>query len=70
MMDKVPKKKYVENWTIPFQNDDTINSQLENTGHFLVALQPTPPLHSVVYPISEANSSDTFNARADHSQAG
>ena len=42
MMDKGPKQKYVEVRPLPFQNifstDDPINSQLENTGKFLVVL--------------------------------
>ena len=54
-MEKEPKKKSVEIWHIPFHNDDPLNYHLENTGNFLVELQPKNPLHSVVYPISEAN---------------
>ena len=63
MMEKVPKKKSFEIQPIPFQNDDPINYQLENTGKTLVALQPKPksPLHYVVCPISEAKSSTKFN---------
>ena len=56
MMEKVTKKQSIEILPITFQNDDPINDHLKNTGNILVALQPTPPLHSVVYPISEANS--------------
>ena len=41
---------------IPFKNNDPINAQLENTGKILVALKPTPPLYSVVKPISETKS--------------
>ena len=48
MIEKVQKKKYVDILPIPFQNDDFINDQLENTGKILVTLQPEPPLHSVV----------------------
>ena len=40
MIEKVPKKQSVEVWPTPFHNDDPINSQLENTGNVLVALQP------------------------------
>ena len=61
MMLKVPKQEPVENWVIPFHNDDPRNAQLENTGKISVLLQPTCPLHSVVYPISEAKSSTPFN---------
>ena len=60
-MEKVPKKKYVEIQTIPFQNDYPINAQLENTGKILVALQPKYPWHYVVYPILEVNSSTPFS---------
>ena len=48
-------------WPIPFHNDDPINAQLDNTGKIIVALQPTPPLHSFVYPISEEKSSAQSN---------
>ena len=61
MMEKERKQKSVEIRPIPFQNYDPINSQTENTGKILVALQPTSPLYYVVYPISEAKSSTTFN---------
>ena len=37
MMQKVLKQQYVEIQPIPFNNDDPINSQLENTGKSLVA---------------------------------
>ena len=60
-MEKGPKQQYVEIWTVPFHNYDPINAQVENTGKNLVVSQPTYPLYSVVYPISEANSSITFN---------
>ena len=60
MMEKVPKQQPVEFWYTPFQNDDTLNDQLENTGNILVALKPSHSLHSVVYPISEAKSSTLF----------
>ena len=59
-MEKGLNQHYVDIITISFQNDDFINSQLENMGKLLVALQPKSPLHSVVYPISEANSSTLF----------
>ena len=61
MTEKGPKQQYVEIWTIPFQNGDPINAQLENTGNVLIALQPTPTLHYVVYPILEAYLSTPFN---------
>ena len=60
-MDKIPKQKYVEIWSIPIHNYDPINDQLENTGKILFALQPTSPLHSCVYPVSDPNSSTPFN---------
>ena len=56
MIEKGPRKKSVKIQPIPFQNDDPINAHIENTGKILVALQPKYPLHSVVYPISEAKS--------------
>ena len=54
IMWKVPKQKYVEVLPIPFHNDYPVNYQLDNTGKFLVELKPTYPLHSGLYPISEA----------------
>ena len=60
-MDKVTKQQYVEIWPIPFQNDDPLNSHIYNTGKIRGALQPASPLHSVVYPISEANFSTQYN---------
>ena len=50
-MEKVPKQQYVEIWPIPFQNDNRIKAQLENTDNILVALQPKFTLHHTVYPI-------------------
>ena len=61
MMEKGPKQKYVDIRPIPFNNDDPINSQLENTWNILVALQIKYPLNYIVYPILEANSSTPFN---------
>ena len=61
IMDKVPKQKFVEIRSTPFQNDDPTRAQLDNTGKSVVALQPKSPLHYVVYAIIEANSSTTFN---------
>ena len=61
MVDKAPRKKSVEIRTINFHDDDLMNYRIENTGKLLVASQPTPPLYSVVYPISEANPSTPFN---------
>ena len=61
MMKKGPKQQFVEIRPIPFQNDDHMNAQLENTGKISVLLKPKSSLHSVVYPISEANSSSPFN---------
>ena len=55
------KEKYVDIRPIPFENDDSINAQLDNTGKSLVALQTKYSLHYVVYLISEAKSSTTFN---------
>ena len=46
---------------IHFHNNDHINTQLDNTGNSLVELQPKQALHSVVYSISEVNSSYSFN---------
>ena len=51
MMEKGLKKKSVEFWPAKFQDYDPINAQLENTEKGLVALQPTYPLHYVIYPI-------------------
>ena len=48
MMEKVPKQQYVEIRPKPFQNDDSINDQLDNIGTFLVELQPIYPLHSIL----------------------
>ena len=48
MVEKGPKQQYVEIQTIPFNNNDPINTQLENTGKYLVELQPKFPLHYVV----------------------
>ena len=56
MIEKLPKEQSVDIWPIPFQNDDPINSHLENKGKILVSLKPKFLLHSVVYPISESNS--------------
>ena len=42
---------------MPFYKYDPLNYQPENTDKILVVLQPKSPLHSVVYPILEANSS-------------
>ena len=61
MMEKVLKKQSIDIWPIRYQNYDPINAQLDNTGKSLVALQPTSPLHSVLYPIPEAKSSTLFN---------
>ena len=61
MMEKGPKLKYVDIRPIPFQNDDTINAHLENTGNYLVALKPKSPLYFVVYAVSNENSSTPFN---------
>ena len=55
-----PKQQYVKIWPTPFQNGDPINAKLENTGKCLGELQPTYPLHSIVYQISEAKSSTPF----------
>ena len=51
-----PKQQYVDIWPINFHNGHPIKFQLENIGKSLFVLQPTPPIHSVVYPISEASS--------------
>ena len=50
MMDKRPKQKSVDKWTIPFHKNDLINAQLNNTGKNLVALQLKYPLHYFVEP--------------------
>ena len=60
-MEKGPKQQSVEIWPKTFHNDDPLNDQLHNTGKSLVTLQPTYPLYSVVYTISEATSSTLFN---------
>ena len=51
MMDKPPKKQYIEIQNITFQNDDPINYQLDNTRKMLVVSQLNSPVHYVVYPI-------------------
>ena len=61
VMKKRPRQESVEIHHIAFQNGDFINDQLDNTRIFLFALQFTPPLHYVVYPISEANWSNPLN---------
>ena len=61
MMEKELKQQSFDIWSIPFSNDSSLNCKLEETSKCLVALQPESPLHSVVYPISEANSSTPFN---------
>ena len=48
MMERVPKQQYVEIRPKSFQNDDSINDQLDNIGTFLVKLQPIYPLHSIL----------------------
>ena len=50
-MRKGPKQKFVDIRLIPFQNNDPINNQLDNTVKNLVALQPKYSLHSFVYRI-------------------
>ena len=60
-MKKVPKQQSVKIRPKTFHNDDPLNDNLGNTGKSLVTLQPTYPLHSVVYTISKANSSTLFN---------
>ena len=54
IMDRGRNQQSVEIQHIPFQDYDNINAQLENTGKVLVVLQSKHPLHSIVYPISEA----------------
>ena len=61
MMKNGPNHKSGEISRITFQKDDPINYELEITGKSLVALQPNHPLHSIVYPGSEENSSTPFN---------
>ena len=61
MIDKVTKQQCVDIQTIPCQNYDAINDQLESTRKHFVALQAKPPLHSVLYQSSLANSWTTFN---------
>ena len=61
MMDKGPKQHPVDIWPTPFHNYDPINAHLDNTSKITVELQPKSPLHSIVYPILEANSEITFN---------
>ena len=52
MMEKLPKQQSANIKPIPFQNDNTIHNQLDNTGKRLFASQPKSPLHSIVYPVS------------------
>ena len=52
MTDKVTKQKSIEIFLLPFQNDDTINAQLDTHSQNVVVLQPKSPLHYIVYPIS------------------
>ena len=61
MTEKGTNKKCADIWPITFNNDDPISAHIENTYKLLVALQPTHPLHSIVYPILEANLSNPFN---------
>ena len=56
MMEKGPKKQYIEIWPTLFHNDDLMDSQIDNTGKCLVALQPSYPLHYILHPILEENS--------------
>ena len=60
-MEKVSKQHSVDIQPKPFHNDNLLNAQLDNTGKRLVALKPTYPLYSGVYPISEVISSTPFN---------
>ena len=61
MTEKGTEQQSIGIMPIPYHNDNPLNSQLEKTGIILVALQPKYPLHSVVYLISEAKSSTSFN---------
>ena len=61
MMEKGPKQPYIDIIHIHFQNDNHINDLLDNKGKHLVALEPNTKLHSVVYLVSEANSSTPLN---------
>ena len=38
MIENGPRQQYIETQPIPFQNDDPINDQIDNTGKVLVAL--------------------------------
>ena len=49
------KQQSIDICPIPFQNGDTIKYQIDNKGNVLVALQPTYPLHYILYPIKKAN---------------
>ena len=48
MIKKATKQQFVDIFSIPFQNEDPLNAQLDNTGTILVSLQPKFPLHYVV----------------------
>ena len=61
MIQNRQKQQFDEIWPINFLNDDVINAQLVNKGKSLVALKSKYPLNSVVYPISEVNSSNPLN---------
>ena len=51
MMKKRPKQQSAEILTLQFMKYDPINAHIKNTDKIVVALQPKPPLHYVVYPI-------------------
>ena len=52
MIENGPKQQYADVMYIPFQNDNHINVQLDNTSKRVVSLQPNYLLHYVVYPVA------------------
>ena len=48
MMEKGPKQQYNEIRPITFQNNDSMNAQINNTGKIVAALQPTSQLYYVL----------------------
>ena len=68
MMKTGIEQKYVDIWPIPFEYDDSINYQIENTRKHFSSLQTISPLHTVVSPMSEATSSTPFNLLVSFNQ--
>ena len=58
MTEKGTRQQSVDNWPIPFHDDDTINTQLGKKAKFQLHYNPNPvalqfryPLHYDAYPI-------------------